>query len=62
MFIPTYGLIGVLGRYVAAIRAVNRELGTERLLAEMPDHLLKDIGWPDRERIRGRPESRPRGR
>jgi uncharacterized protein YjiS (DUF1127 family) len=41
-----------LVRYLVAIRSVHREIRTARLVEVLPDHLLKDIGWPDRDRLR----------
>lgn len=61
MLTETPSLLGILGRYAAAIRAVNRQLRAERAIVDMPDHLLKDIGWPDRDQV-GRTDARSRHR
>lgn len=46
--------LGIFGRYIAAIRAVSREIRAERQVAQLPDYLRKDIGWPDADAIRRR--------
>ncbi len=37
-----------IGRYAGKLQTIRNEVRTERLLGELPEHLRKDIGWPDR--------------
>jgi predicted transcriptional regulator len=36
-----------LTRFVSRIRSARQRYKTERILRELPPHILKDIGWPD---------------
>ena len=37
-------------RYAGKLQTIRNEVRTERLLSDLPEHLRKDIGWPDRFR------------
>jgi uncharacterized protein YjiS (DUF1127 family) len=36
-----------LTRLVARVRSTHQRYKTERILRQLPPHILKDIGWPD---------------
>jgi len=37
-----------LRRYAGKLQTIRNQVRTERALNDLPDHLRKDIGWPDR--------------
>lgn len=39
--------IGAIGRYTAGWRALRDEIRTENVINGLPNHIRKDIGWPD---------------
>jgi uncharacterized protein YjiS (DUF1127 family) len=42
-----FGMFRTVARWYSDIAAYREELRTERHISELPEHLLKDIGWPD---------------
>ncbi len=41
-------------RYAGKLQTIRNQVRTERVLNGLPEHLRKDIGWPDRFEPRGR--------
>lgn len=42
-----FGIVQTVRRLLTDFAAYREELRTERYLNALPDHVLKDIGWPD---------------
>lgn len=42
-----FGIIGTVRRLWSQYAHVRDEMRTERSVSNLPDYLLKDIGWPD---------------
>jgi hypothetical protein len=43
-----WGILGMLWRHIARLRAARNRILMERLLDSLPPDLRRDIGWPDR--------------
>ncbi|MEK1890912.1 MAG: hypothetical protein AAAB35_25770 [Phyllobacterium sp.] len=42
-----FGIVQTVRRLLTDFAAYREELRTERHLNSLPEHVLKDIGWPD---------------
>src|SRR5262245_58976935 len=42
-----FGIVQTVRRLLTDFATYREELRTERFLNTLPDHVLKDIGWPD---------------
>lgn len=42
-----FGIVDTVRRLLTDFAAYREELRTERHLNSLPEHVLKDIGWPD---------------
>ncbi|MBZ9654514.1 DUF1127 domain-containing protein [Phyllobacterium lublinensis] len=42
-----FGIVHTVRRLLTDFAAYREELRTERHLNSLPEHVLKDIGWPD---------------
>ena len=51
---PALAQLGTLVRYARFFRELRAERRTERLIAELPASIRKDIGWPDGYPVRFR--------
>ena len=48
-------IVSIIGSTLARWRDHRADLRTRRIVAELPNHLRKDIGWPDGVRERRDP-------
>lgn len=43
-----FTVVRSIRHYAGKLQTIRDQVRTERVLRDLPDHLRKDIGWPDR--------------